>query len=275
MVKQRWGCIYKLTNTLNGKYYFGQTIDFKRRMNGHKNSQKKKKTYLARSIRKYGWDNFKQEILIDNVPTEDLDQLEICYIDIFDSANSKKGYNLTKGGDGTSGYTHTDETKKKMSTARRKNHSAEKGCIHFNKKNKKWFVITASPPKYIGCFNSREKALQSLNKFNATGEILESDIKGRKRGMGSITLTKYNTFITKYKKKYIGCFKTKELAEEALTKYIATGKIYLKLRRKPNGTISLTKFNTYQAVYKSKYIGRFKTKELAEEALKQYIKNIN
>ena len=135
MVKQRWGCIYKLTNTLNGKYYFGKTVQFKTRMLAHKNS-KNLKTYLSHAIRKYGWDNFKQEILIDDVPEEDLNQLEISYIEIHDSTNPKKGYNLTKGGDGTSGFKFTDQTKKKICMANKK-HSAEKGSISFSQKSKK------------------------------------------------------------------------------------------------------------------------------------------
>lgn len=90
MVKQRWGVIYKLTNKINGKYYFGKTINFKRRMSHHKNSWKWKKTYLSNAIKKNGWNNFQVEILIKDVPEEDLSALEISYIDIFDSNNKKK-----------------------------------------------------------------------------------------------------------------------------------------------------------------------------------------
>ena len=132
MVKQRWGCIYKLTNTLNGKYYFGKTINFRNRMNTHKNSWKKGKTHLSNAIKKYGWDNFQQEIIIDNVPEEDLNCLEISYIDIFNATNRKTGYNLTAGGEGTTGHIVTDEHKQKIRLAHKK-HSAEKGCITFVK----------------------------------------------------------------------------------------------------------------------------------------------
>ena len=72
MVKQRWGVIYKLTNKNNGKYYFGKTVDFKRRMRGHKNSWKRLNTYLSKAIKKHGWHNFQVEILIKDVPEEDL-----------------------------------------------------------------------------------------------------------------------------------------------------------------------------------------------------------
>ena len=41
------------------------------------------------------------------------------YIAYFQSSNSKYGYNLTEGGDGISGYAHTEENKKKFSENRK------------------------------------------------------------------------------------------------------------------------------------------------------------
>ena len=78
MPKQRWGCIYKLTNTINDKVYIGQTVNFRARRSKHKNSWKpgRPKTYLSRAINKYGWENFKVEILISDVPAEDLSLLD-------------------------------------------------------------------------------------------------------------------------------------------------------------------------------------------------------
>lgn len=219
MGKQRWGCIYRLTNKVNGKYYIGKTVNFKHRMNGHKNSVKRGKHYLCNAIRKYGWENFKQEILIDNVPAEDLNNLEISYIDIFDAINHKKGYNLTKGGEGTTGLIITDEHKKKIRIAKKK-HSAEKGCICFEKRLKKWVAKSAHPQKTIGRYNTKEKAIQALELFNTTGAKMLSDITRRRKGTGAIYLTKENTYKTHFKTIYLGSFKTKELAEEAIKQYI-------------------------------------------------------
>ena len=52
---------------------------------------------LAMQSDKYGWENFTKEILIDDVPEEDLDNLEINYIAFYNSFNREKGYNLHKG----------------------------------------------------------------------------------------------------------------------------------------------------------------------------------
>ena len=111
MVKQQWGCIYRLTNTINGRKYIGKTVNFKKRMSDHKHS--KDGYYIHRAIRKYGWNTFKVEKIIDNVPEEDLNNLEISYIAV-ENTKRPNGYNLTDGGEGVSGYSHTEEFKKKM-----------------------------------------------------------------------------------------------------------------------------------------------------------------
>lgn len=271
MVKQRWGVIYKLTNKNNGKYYFGKTVNYKKRMNKHKNSWKKGTTYLSNSIKKHGWDNFQVEILIKDVPEEDLSALEISYIDIFDATNRKKGYNLTKGGEGLSGFKHSNETKKKITMSKKK-HDAEKGTISLDKRINKWQVSSASPKKYIGRYNTQERAIEALNLYNEKKEILPSDLSKRRAGSGSISFhkkyKKWQVFSAKPRKN-IGYYLTEEKATEALNLFIKTGIKMNPDRRK--GSITLTKYNKYQLKYKRKYIGTFNTKELAQEALEKII----
>ena len=125
--KCRNGCIYLITNPFNGKVYVGQTIDYKRRMKTHEKSGKNSKQYFSRAIHKHGWENFTKEILIDDVPEEDLDNLEINYIAFYESFNREKGYNRTKGGGGTSGYTFTEEQLQAHIQVRTKNHDVDGG----------------------------------------------------------------------------------------------------------------------------------------------------
>lgn len=175
--KQQWGCIYRLTNVFNGKKYIGKSVHYKTRMSVHKTT--KKKTYISRAIRKYGWDNFKKEIIIDDVPKENLPNLETLYIDVEDTL-APNGYNLTKGGEGTSGYKHTKETIRKM-------HNGRYGCVCFNKRHKKWIARSQSPElKFIGFYDTKEKAEEALEHYNNTGECLESDRTKRKNGTGCI-----------------------------------------------------------------------------------------
>ena len=65
------GIIYCYTNLVNNKKYIGQTINPKERFNQHKSSafNEKDNEYnspLHRAFRKYGYENFKYEILIEN-----------------------------------------------------------------------------------------------------------------------------------------------------------------------------------------------------------------
>lgn len=64
------GYIYKLTCTITGKVYVGKTIDINRRMMQHSKITPKYSHHLANAIKKYGIDNFKEEIIFE-VEAED------------------------------------------------------------------------------------------------------------------------------------------------------------------------------------------------------------
>ena len=58
------GVIYKITNMINQKCYIGYTTtSFQTRMRKHKNDDVKNDIVLGMAISKYGWDNFKCEII--------------------------------------------------------------------------------------------------------------------------------------------------------------------------------------------------------------------
>lgn len=127
--KELIGYIYKFTNITNGKCYIGKTANLERRLWEHQNETCKKDTAFGRALRKYGYDNFKLELLIKikRINTKKqlntiLDNLERYYINKYNSFHF--GYNLTKGGDGSLEFHHSEETKKKMSVTR-KNMSEE------------------------------------------------------------------------------------------------------------------------------------------------------
>ena len=107
--------IYKITNLINNKIYIGQTTQpLNCRWNDHCHS-KRKNNAITNAIRKYGKDNFSIEVLATVYKTDDLNRLEKFYIEEFNSL-APKGYNLKTGGQDHNRY--TDESKKKMSSAR-------------------------------------------------------------------------------------------------------------------------------------------------------------
>ena len=96
------GFIYLITNTINGKYYVGQTVNsIQTRWSQHKCEAKRgiPDVYFIRALKKYGPENFIVEEL-EECADELLNEREIYYIKKYDSNNNNKGYNSTIGGEG-------------------------------------------------------------------------------------------------------------------------------------------------------------------------------
>lgn len=103
--------IYKYTNLINGKVYIGQTKHTleERAING---TNYKGSTHFYNAIQKYGWDNFKPEILEDDLSLGEANQLEEYYISKYNSTNPDIGYNISPGGKNNK---ISDKTKKIIS----------------------------------------------------------------------------------------------------------------------------------------------------------------
>lgn len=132
-------------------------------------------TYFKRAIRKYGWKNFKHEILFTNVEEERAKRLEIELIRHYKGLGIS--YNLTNGGDGTNGYHHTDEykqfksqqMKEFFSTERGKEICAKGGKTNLGKKyNRKSGFTKGDYQVRIVCQYSLEGVL--LNKFKSVSD---------------------------------------------------------------------------------------------------------
>ena len=116
MVNMQYMFIYETTNNINGKKYIGQHTTSN--MNdGYLGSGK----ILKQAIDKYGIDNFSRKILCHANNKDQLNELEIYYIDKFNAIESDMYYNIAEGGYGNPRAGFTDEEKeewrKKMSEA--------------------------------------------------------------------------------------------------------------------------------------------------------------
>jgi group I intron endonuclease len=109
------GCVYRLIAP-NGKSYVGYTQDLVKRIKEHTSLAKTSGDYLIhRAIRKYGWDQFRVEVLFESNDLQKLKSKEIEKIVELDThVSSKRGYNLTRGGDGVLGHRHSPQTKEKL-----------------------------------------------------------------------------------------------------------------------------------------------------------------
>lgn len=111
--------IYKATNIINNKAYIGKAVSSVevRKQQHYRDALNGCDFIFHRAIRKYGFENFKWEILYNNVPKEQLGFAEICAIYTHDSLYN--GYNMTFGGEGCLGRITKEETKQKISIANR------------------------------------------------------------------------------------------------------------------------------------------------------------
>jgi group I intron endonuclease len=152
--------IYKITNLINNKFYIGSAVNLRIRYVQHfntliKNKHKNKK--LENSVKKYGFNNFKFEILV-TCPKEYLLKLEQWFID-----NLKPEYNIAPIAGSSLGIKRTKETKRKIKESHKTRTSYNiSGLIKYRKEN---------PGKSIG---NPEKTKKSVDKYDLKGNFIEN-----------------------------------------------------------------------------------------------------
>lgn len=108
--------IYCIENMINGNKYFGQSINLKDRLYGHRTKLKHNKhnnRHLQFAVNKYGFNNFKFYV-VEECDIASLDERERYYIALYKTDNCEFGYNIEPGG--SHGLkTMSDETKLKIS----------------------------------------------------------------------------------------------------------------------------------------------------------------
>lgn len=104
----RYYSVYKHTNLINNKCYIGITSQKPSYRWGNGTKYKTNK-YFYHSILKYGWNNFKHEIIANNLTEEAAKILEQHLIEQLNSTNPDFGYNQTIGGEGNLKYKTEEE----------------------------------------------------------------------------------------------------------------------------------------------------------------------
>ena len=190
-----YGIIYLIRNKVNRKYYVGQTqrekgFDYRyyysgegieRVYNYHKSLREHNRSYnehLLRSIEKYGFEAFEVIKCLDYAfSLEELNIKEKVYVQLYNSL--KNGYNETLGGDGTEGRSHSEETKQKISEAKKGKHPSEETKQKISEANSgeknpfygkhhteevKQKISEARKSKYVGEDHPRAKAVYCYEK---------------------------------------------------------------------------------------------------------------
>lgn len=119
--KNTW-CVYMHTSP-SGKVYIGITSGNPkdRWKNGFGYLKKNKngdytQPVIARAINKYKWENFKHDILFENLSKQEAERRECLLVALWETNNPKFGYNI-RGGGGAYG-TMSEESRKKISESR-------------------------------------------------------------------------------------------------------------------------------------------------------------
>lgn len=214
--------VYIITNMVNGKQYVGVTSQtIQARFLEHKKSSRhpNRKRKLLRAMRKYGEENFKVELLEDNIPYEQITEKEQFYIAKYDTYNN--GYNMTIGGDGICGYAYgeywrekmqpvwdsiyTEERAKKISNALKGTHKSEQHRKKLSEAKKEYYKTHKNP--FTGKHHtdeSKQKQREQMTKHHVlmldhdTNEVIQQffnvaqaaqwikDTQGRSAKVGTI-----------------------------------------------------------------------------------------
>lgn len=169
---------YRITNQVNGKIYIGKATDIRKRWNQHKTASNRQDpndfSILHRAMLKHGFDKFIIEQLSEHETEAESLAQEMQLIEAYQSRNRDIGYNLTEGGEGSSGYKHTNVAKQKMSEI------------------KKMAYIGEGNPFYGKTHSTDTRALISEFASTRTGEA--NPFHGKKHSEESLRKIKQNHY---------------------------------------------------------------------------------
>lgn len=129
--------VYAHKNKSNGKMYVGITCQSL--IDRWKNGKGYIKTsHMGRAIEKYGWDGFDHFVIIEGLTVEQAKETEKVLISMLDLTNPQNGYNeaVGGGGGGMYGKHHSEDAKRKISEARKKDGFTEEHKRHISESKK-------------------------------------------------------------------------------------------------------------------------------------------
>lgn len=216
--------IYKITSP-SGKVYIGQSHNINKRKEKYKSLYFSNQTKLHASVKKYGWGSHKFEIIC-LCPEEELDALEIHYINEHNSLSKEHGLNLKSGG---SAGKHSEETKKKMSVS----HTGKSATWLIGKKqsdetkskradSRKGYVHSEETKYKISNSNKGKRRSEEMKKK------ISAALTGRKLSPETILKYKNRIITDETRKKLSSSLKGKKRSEQT-KKNMSRARIGLKL----------------------------------------------
>ena len=174
--------VYKHTSP-QGKVYIGITCKSVADRWGGGTGYKSNKHFFS-AIQKYGWDNFKHEVLFENLTKKEACEKEIALIAEYDSTNPDRGYNQSSGGQsGAAGVKKSEETKQKThdtKLAKKANGGKSYSLVEILKnldKIEEWARAGASEANIAARFGITRQTFWKYK--NENGDIFNAIKKGR------------------------------------------------------------------------------------------------
>ena len=179
--------VYLLQSPSNKKYIGVTSQPVEKRWNNGR--AYRHNSHLLSAIERYGWCNFKKEIIATNLARSEAEHLERDLIYLYQCCDREHGYNILPGGDISSG--HTDETKKRISETvkqlqteevlRRKS-EASKGRTHSESTRQKLREMNIGNQNAKGIVRSEEtrRKMSEAQKGRFVSEETKAKIKEAK-----------------------------------------------------------------------------------------------
>ena len=108
--------VYVHVNLINGKKYFGITIQEPEARWGKDGKRYSRNEHFTNAINKYGWENFAHLVLYENIPIKIAKNIEEMLIQEHMTYDRRFGYNKTHGGELEK---PSKESRKKISEAKK------------------------------------------------------------------------------------------------------------------------------------------------------------
>ncbi len=176
---QRRVYFYKITNLINNKTYIGQSVNPEERWKRHKfyAESGRKCQYLHHAMSKCGIDNFQFEIISSGIVQDQLeiDLEEENIIQQWNSRSFAEGYNVRPGGSTRGRWSHSPETRTKLSQQWKLVHtsesiervaSANKGRVMPEDQKRKISQANKGKKFSLGYRHSKETIAKRIAGFN-------------------------------------------------------------------------------------------------------------
>ena len=143
----------------------------------------KENSYFTRAIEKYGWNSFRHEILCEKLTQDGASELEKKFIELFESCDRSKGFNIDLGGWTRGSKVMSEETKRKIGDAHRGRYTeaqwaatiARRGKGHPHTEEAKKKIGDAHRGRHLS--EEQRKRLSEINKGKKIPESVKEKLR--------------------------------------------------------------------------------------------------